>query len=65
VKLGVDMNIAVLTACPAGNAYLLTEGTPRIPTTATITVTVSEPGETSAVRVLKTRTAKTPKITAR
>jgi hypothetical protein len=37
----------------------------RIATTATITVTVSKPGATSAVRVLKTRTAKTPKITAR
>jgi hypothetical protein len=34
----------------------------RIPTTATITVTVAKPGATSAVRVLKTRTAKTPSI---
>ena len=37
----------------------------RIATTATITVTVSKPGATSAVRVLKTRTAKAPKITSR
>jgi hypothetical protein len=37
----------------------------RIATTATITVTVSKPGATSAVRTLKTRTAKAPRITSR
>ncbi|WP_270044362.1 MopE-related protein [Solirubrobacter ginsenosidimutans] len=37
----------------------------RIPTTATITVTVSKTGATSAVRTLKTRTAKAPQITSR